>query len=73
MGQGPIVPLPEEIKELISEIIKTLNDKFGTNFTEDDKPRIERFYRRIQADEKYRATYMGDNTETNNWHAFGQL
>ncbi len=71
--QSTIGSLPEEMKELFSEIIKTLNDKFGTDFTEDDKPKIERFYRRIQANEEYRATHKGDNTETNKWHAFGKL
>lgn len=73
MGHGTIIPLSEEIKEFFSEIIKTLNDKFGTDFTEDDNPNFVRLRRRIHADEKYRATHMGNNTETNKRHAFGKL
>ena len=42
-------PLPEEI-EVLSQIIRELNERFGTEFTEDDKVFIEELEQRLAAD-----------------------
>ena len=54
----------EEVKELLSEIIKVINDSYGTNLTEEDKLKLEKIQRLIQENEDFRKVYEGDNTET---------
>jgi len=60
-GKGKIDPRSDgeshsagEDKEPLSQIIKVLNDRFGTNFTEDDKVFIQNLQERINADEAIR-------------------
>jgi type I restriction enzyme R subunit len=55
---------PEEVKELLSEIIEVINDSYGTNLTDSDKVKLEEIQRRIQEDEEFRKVYEGDNTDT---------
>jgi type I restriction enzyme R subunit len=41
---------PEEVLEPLSEILKLLNDRFGTNFAEEDKQFIETLEEKLDAD-----------------------
>ena len=65
--------MPEEVKELLSEIIEVLNDSYGTNLTESDKIKLEEIQRRIRENEEFRKVYEGDNTDTNRRHVFDRV
>ncbi len=41
---------PEEVLEPLSEILKLLNDRFGTNFAEEDKQFLETLEQKLDAD-----------------------
>lgn len=73
MGGDTIGLPPEEVKELLSDIIKVINDSFGTNLTEEDKIKLEKIQRRIQENEEFRRVYQGDNTETGKRHVFDRV
>lgn len=73
MGGDTIGLPPEEVKELLSDIIKVINDSFGTNLTEEDKIKLEKIQRRIQENEEFRKVYEGDNTETGKRHIFDRV
>lgn len=73
VGAVPIGLPPEEVTELLSNIIQVLNDAYGTNFTEGDKVKLEEIQRRIQANEEFRRVYEGDNTETGRRHGFDKV
>ena len=73
VGAVPIGLPPEEVRELLSNIIQVLNDAYGTNFTEGDKVKLEEIQRRIQANEEFRRVYEGDNTETGRRHVFDKI
>ena len=64
---------PEEVKELLSDIIKVINDSYGTNLTESDKVKLEEIQRRIQKNEEFRKVYVGDNTDTGRRHVFSRV
>ena len=64
---------PEEVKELLSDIIKVINDSFGTNLTEEDKIKLEKIQRRIQENDEFRKVYEGNNTETGKRHIFDRV
>ena len=64
---------PEEVKELLSDIIKVINDSYGTNLTEGDKVKLEEIQRRIQENEEFRKVYKGDNTDTGRRHVFDRV
>ena len=73
MGGDSIGLPPEEVKELLSDVIKVLNDSYGMNLTEEHKVKLERFQRRIQENEELRKVYEGDNTETGKRHIFERV
>ena len=73
MGADPIGLPPEEVKELLSDIIRVINDSYGTNLTEEDKVRLEEIQRLIQENEEFRKVYEGDNTETGRRHVFDRV
>ena len=47
---GPTGGKPEEVLEPLSEILKLLNDRFGTNFAEEDKQFLETLEEKLDAD-----------------------
>ena len=73
MGGETIGLPPEEVKELLSDIIKVINESYGTNLTEGDKVKLEKIQRRIQENEEFRRVYEGDNTETGKRHIFDRV
>jgi type I restriction enzyme R subunit len=78
---GELIPIggdtiglpPEEVKELLSEIIEVLNDSYGTDLTESDKIKLEEIQRRIRENEEFRRVYEGDNTDTGRRHVFDRV
>jgi len=64
---------PEEVKELLSDIIKVINDSYGTNLTEEHKIKLEKMQRQIQEHKEFRKVYEGDNTETGKRHIFDRV
>jgi type I restriction enzyme R subunit len=73
IGEETIGLPPEEVKELLSEIIEVLNDSYGTNLTESDKIKLEEIQRRIRENEEFRRVYEGDNTDTGRRHVFDRV
>jgi type I restriction enzyme R subunit len=47
---GPVGGKPEEVLEPLSEILRLLNDRFGTNFAEEDKQFLETLEQKLDAD-----------------------
>jgi len=68
-GSRPV----EEEKDILSNIIKTLNDLYGVNLTEEDKVDIERLLRKLYADEELKAAMTADNTLQNKKEKFDRV
>ena len=69
-GEGTIAD-PEE--DLLSSIIRALNDAHQTDFTDEDKVDIDTIRRRVNENEDLRQVMEGDNTESNRHYKFGQV
>jgi type I restriction enzyme R subunit len=65
-------PPTEEPKDLLSHIIKVLNENYGGDLTEDDKVNLEKIQTRLHEDEELRKYHTGDNTESNKQFVFNQ-
>jgi len=63
----------EEEKDILSNIIKALNDLYGVNLTEEDKVDMERLLRKLYADEELKATMTADNTLQNKKEKFDRV
>jgi type I restriction enzyme, R subunit len=57
--------LEEESTDLLSDIIKALNESFDGDFSDEDKVKFEEIIQKIHEDEGLRQVMFGDNTETN--------
>jgi len=55
--KGPVIVPPEDMEPL-SRIIKDLNERFGTNFSEDDKVFIQQFEAKLAGDTALDATVL---------------
>ncbi len=55
----------EEEKDLLSNIIKTLNETYGINITEEDKVDIENIKAKVEEDEELQAVMNPNNTREN--------
>ena len=55
----------EDEKDLLSNIVQTLNDTYGTDLTEEDKVDIESIQRKLNADEELQAVVNANNTREN--------
>ena len=77
---GELDPVPmgesdgssDEEEDLLSEIIRILNESYGSNLTEEDRVNLKKIHKRITTDEKLRKIQTGDNTDTNKKHKFDQ-
>ena len=58
----------EEQKDWLSHIIKTINETYGLNLTEDDKVDIERVQEQLVANEELRLVAQADNSRENVRH-----
>jgi type I restriction enzyme R subunit len=55
----------EEVRDLLSEIIKEVNEKFGSTLTDDDKIDLGNLDKKLMENEKLREYWNGDNSESN--------
>jgi type I restriction enzyme R subunit len=70
-GNGKIMPIspegihfvPKEELEPLSQIIKELNDKFGTNFSEKDKVFIAQLEEKLRQDEVLKVSIQSNTKE----------
>lgn len=62
----------EEPTDLLSHIIKVLNENFGSDLTDDDKLNLEKIKTKLEEDEELRKVHLGDNTDSNKRFVFNQ-
>lgn len=67
--QLPSAP-SREFLEPLSEIIKTINEKYATDFNERDKVLAGELLSRLKADTELKEAVMNDNPKENLWYAF---
>jgi type I restriction enzyme R subunit len=71
ISSGTSVATEPEL-DLLSNILKTLNDAYQTDFTEEDKVDLDVIRQKIQQDQDLRLVIDGDNTESNKRYKFEQ-
>ena len=72
IGDGTsVIADPDE--DLLSNIIRALNDAHQTDFTDEDKVDIAAIHRKVGENEELRQVMEGDNTESNKHYKFGQV
>ena len=62
----------EEQTDLLSVIIKTLNESFDGDFSDEDRVRIEKIKEQIHENEELRMVMEGDNTDSNKRDMFNR-
>lgn len=72
MGDGGYKTSEDE-KDLLSNIIKTLNETFGISLSEEDKIDIQLIKAKLEADENLRAALVADNTSEAKQTKFNQV
>lgn len=65
MGAERATTQPQEDNEYLSVIIKTLNDTFGVDFTEEDKVDLQRLRERLTKNEDLLRFFNADNSRDN--------
>lgn len=56
---------PEDEEELLSELIRSVNEKFGSNLTDEDKLDLGNLNKRVMEDEELIEIMKGDSSDTN--------
>lgn len=65
MKPGTTSQPPKDEYDLLSKIIKTLNDTYGLNLTDEDKVDMEKMKDRLYANEELMSFFNPDNTRDN--------
>ncbi|MBN1573613.1 MAG: type I restriction endonuclease subunit R [Deltaproteobacteria bacterium] len=60
-------------KDLLSLIIKTLNETYGVDLTDEDKVDLERIQEKLNGDEGLQAVLSGNNTKENKKYKFDKV
>jgi len=55
----------EEEFDLLSQIIKVINEHYGIDYTNEDKLDLENVQKRLNENVEVQKVMMGDNSETN--------
>lgn len=55
----------EDEKDLLSKVIKLVNDRFGNTLTDDDKIDLSNLDKRMQEDKELEVIWKGDSSDTN--------
>ena len=63
----------EEEEELLSEIIRVVNDRFGGEFTDDDRLNLQVLFDKVTKDEELERIHRGDNSPTNKKESFEKV
>ncbi len=66
-------PPPDEPTDLLSNIIKVLNDSFGSDLSEEDRIKLEKINEQLFNDDELRKVHLGDNTESNKKFVFNKV
>ena len=72
IGEDSGSPRGDEAIDFLSEIIKTLNETYEGDFTDDDKVKLEKLQKQIYEDADLKKVMDGDNTDTNKKEAFNK-
>ncbi len=72
IGSG-VGTVREPEQDFLSNIIRSLNDAYQTNFTDEDRVDIETIHRKVNENEELRQVIEGDNTEHNKRYMFDQV
>jgi type I restriction enzyme R subunit len=72
MGSGRVTAQPQEDNEYLSVIIKTLNDTFGIDLSEEDKVDIQRLRDKVTTNEDLLAYFNPDNSRDNIRNRFNE-
>ncbi len=80
-GDGALAPISDEVggavidepTDVLSNIIKVLNDNYGSDLTEDDKVNLGKIQVLLKKDEELRKVYVSDNTESNKKFIFNKV
>ena len=73
MEEGESIGQVEEEKDLLSEIIKGLNELYGSELTNEDKLDLENVRKRIHEHEDLKKVFLGDNSDTNKKQKFDDV
>ena len=65
--------ISEEEKDLLSEIIRGINDLYGSELTDEDKLDLENVQKRIENHEDLKKVFLGDNSDTNKKQFFDDV
>jgi len=71
VGEGKTAYVPEQ--DMLSEIIKTLNENYGQNLTDEHKVHLKNIVRRLEDNEAVKASLTGDNSESNRKFVFENI
>jgi len=63
----------EEPVDLLSEIIRKLNEIYGIEITEENKQDLNNVHRRVMEDEDLRKVMTGDNSDINKRRKFEEV
>jgi len=69
IGKPPV----EEPTDFLSNIIKVLNDHYGSDLKEEDKVNLKKIQTKLEKNEELRMVHLGDNTESNKRFVFNQM
>jgi type I restriction enzyme, R subunit len=73
-GMATVIAIPSQgEKDFLSNIIKTLNDTYALNLTEEDKVDIGTIRQKVHADEELKAVFSADNTLENKQFKFYEV
>jgi len=62
----------EEPVDMLSHIIKVLNENYGTDLTEDDRVNLEKIEKKLEENAELWKVYTSDNTESNKRYIFNK-
>ena len=73
VDEGGSSGISEEEKDLLSEIIRGINDLYGSELTDEDKLDLENVQKRIENHEDLKKVFLGDNSDTNKKQFFDDV
>jgi type I restriction enzyme, R subunit len=73
LTEGDPQGITEEEKDLLSEIIRGINDLYGSELTDEDKLDLENVQKRIENHEDLKKVFLGDNSDTNKKQFFNDV
>lgn len=63
----------EEEEDLLSRIIQEVNDRFGTEFSDEDRINLSQILERTLSNSELEKVHLGDNSPTNKRSSFNQV